>query len=441
MHISQNLAAKAVSEVFAGRNLTITLEQIFKQYPEITPQQRGLTQDLSYSCLRHYGELKALINPLLQKPLKDPWLNHLLLICIYQLRYETAQSFTVVDQAVKAASKTNLPWAKGLVNAVLRNFLRQQSSLIEQAQLDDVARYSYPQWWVNKIKNQYPQQWQNILQAGNEHPPMVLRINVRKTTQQAYQQLLSDAGHVATMLGDVALLLEKPVPVEQLPRFSEGWVSVQDYGAQLAATLLDVQDNMRVLDACCAPGGKTGHLLETADINMSALDHDEMRLKRVAENLSRLNLNADLKLGDASKSDWWDGQMFDRILADVPCTASGVVRRHVDIKWLRREADVASFTQQQALILSSLWQMLVKGGKLLYVTCSIFHEENQAQIDNFLKNNLDAERVTFNLASKTASELQIHLQQASTQKNNMEDRQLLPCKQHDGFFYALLQKR
>lgn len=441
MHISQNLAAKAVSEVFAGRNLTITLEQLFKQHPEITPQQRGVAQDLSYSCLRHYGELKALIKPLLQKPLKDPWLNHLLLIAIYQLRYETAQPFTVVDQAVKAASKTNLPWAKGLVNGVLRNFLREQTSLIAGSQQDDVAKYSYPQWWVNKIKSQYPQQWQAILQAGNEHPPMVLRVNVRKTTQLAYQQLLNDAGHAATTLGAAALLLERPVPVEQLPHFAEGWVSVQDYGAQLAAEFLAVQDGMRVLDACCAPGGKTGHLLESANIEMTALDHDEMRLKRVAENLSRLGLSADLKQGDAGKSDWWDGKLFDRILADVPCTASGVVRRHVDIKWLRREADIASFSQQQALILSSLWQMLAKGGKLLYVTCSIFHEENQAQIDQFLKSNADAERVPLKLVLQTESEQEINLQQVSLQKEKMEDRQLLPCKQHDGFFYALLHKR
>ncbi|HEY3299607.1 MAG TPA: 16S rRNA (cytosine(967)-C(5))-methyltransferase RsmB [Methylophilaceae bacterium] len=441
MHISQNLAAKAVSEVFAGRNLTITLEQLFKQHPEITPQQRGVAQDLSYSCLRHYGELKALIKPLLQKPLKDPWLNHLLLIAIYQLRYETAQPFTVVDQAVKAASKTNLPWAKGLVNGVLRNFLREQTSLIAGSQEDDVAKYSYPQWWVNKIKSQYPQQWQTILQAGNQHPPMVLRVNIRKTTQSAYQQLLNDAGHAAAVLGDVALLLEKPVSVEQLPHFADGWVSVQDYGAQLAAAFLEVQDGMRVLDACCAPGGKTGHLLESANIEMTALDHNEIRLKRVAENLSRLDLSANLKQGDASKSDWWDGKLFDRILADVPCTASGVVRRHVDIKWLRREADIASFSQQQALILSSLWQMLAKGGKLLYVTCSIFHEENQAQIDNFLKNNADAERVPLNLVLQTESEPLVNLQQVSLQKEKMEDRQLLPCKQHDGFFYALLQKR
>jgi 16S rRNA (cytosine967-C5)-methyltransferase len=441
LHISQNLAAKAVSEVFAGRNLTITLEQLFKQHPEITPQQRGVAQDLSYSCLRHYGELKALIKPLLQKPLKDPWLNHLLLIAIYQLRYETAQPFTVVDQAVKAASKTNLPWAKGLVNGVLRSFLREQSSLIAGSQNDDVAKYSYPQWWLSKIKSQYPQQWQAILQAGNEHPPMVLRVNIRKTTQLAYKQLLNDAGHAASRLGAAALLLERPLPVEQLPQFAEGWVSVQDYGAQLAAEFLEVQDNMRVLDACCAPGGKTGHLLESANIDMTALDHDEMRLKRVAENLSRLGLSADLKQGDASQSDWWDGKLFDRILADVPCTASGVVRRHVDIKWLRREADIASFSQQQALILSSLWQMLAKGGKLLYVTCSIFHEENQAQIDQFLKNNADAERVPLNLVLQTESEPEINLQQVSLQKEKMEDRQLLPSKQHDGFFYTLLQKR
>ena len=436
MHISQQLAAKAVSEVLAGRNLTITLELIFRQHPNITPQQRGVAQDLSYSCLRHYGELKALVKPLLQKPLKDPWLNHLLLIAIYQLRYQTAQPFTVVDQAVKAASKTNLPWAKGLVNGVLRSFLREQSNLVKGIEHDEVAKYSYPQWWISKIKSQYPQSWQDILQAGNEHPPMTLRVNIRKITQLDYHHLLADAGLTSSVLGKSALLLERPVPVEQLPHFLDGWVSVQDYGAQLAAEFLDVEDGMRVLDACCAPGGKTGHLLESANINLTALDHDELRLKRVADNLSRLGLSADLRQGDAAATDWWDGTLFDRILADVPCTASGVVRRHVDIKWLRREADIASFSQQQLLILSSLWRLLAKGGKLLYVTCSIFHEENQAQIDRFLSKNADAQRLTLDSIWQSVAEQQLNLQQV-----NMEDRQLLPCKQHDGFFYALLQKQ
>ena len=221
-------------------------------------------------------------------------------------------------------------------------------------------------------------------------------------------------------------MLTKPIPVELVPGFLEGVVSVQDYGAQFAAQLLDVQPNSRVLDACSAPGGKTGHVLELADVQLTALDNDASRLKRVASNLARLNLKADLALGDAGN--WQTDKPFDRILADVPCSASGIVRRHVDIKWLRREADVVSFTQQQAQILANLWHLLSKGGKLLYVTCSIFDEENQHQIDNFLLKNTDATQLPLLLTNDT------------NQNITIQYGQLIPCDVHDGFFYALLQK-
>jgi 16S rRNA (cytosine967-C5)-methyltransferase len=274
---------------------------------------------------------------------------------------------------------------------------------------------------------QYPNHWQGMLDAGNQHPPMTLRLNTKKVSVEKYLGELAAQNLESVHIGMQAIKLTKPLPVEKVLGFVAGDVSVQDYGAQLAAYFLDAQPNMRVLDACCAPGGKTGHILELVDVNMTALDSDAVRLQRVQSNLDRLGLKAKLLVGDAASSAWWDGELFDRILADVPCTASGIVRRHVDIKWLRREADVASFAAQQAKILPSLWQKLAKGGQLLYVTCSVFDEENQAQVNKFLQNNSDA--VQINLP-------QTDMQADITQING----QLIPSIAHDGFFYALLQK-
>jgi 16S rRNA (cytosine967-C5)-methyltransferase len=369
--------------------------------------------------------LQALLTQLLEKPLQDEWLRCLLLVAIYQLTHDKAAAHTVVDQAVKAASQFKKSWAKGLVNAVLRNFLRRHAELTQKISGNEVAVYSYPQWWISKLKAQYPQQWQSMLEAGNRHPPMTLRVNRRHSNNADYCLKLVDQGLEARPIGDYAVALAKPVPVDKIPGFGEGVVSVQDYGAQFAAALLDVSDGLRVLDACCAPGGKTGHILELADVNLVAMDSDNQRLQRTRSNLDRLRLEADLVTGDAADPQaWWDGVPFDRILADVPCTASGIVRRHVDIKWLRREADIASFSAQQAVILRSLWQLLAKGGKLLYATCSIFHEENQRQIEKFLEGQADAVQLPL-------SDLPNALPQHG---------QLLPCAEHDGFFYALLQK-
>ena len=255
---------------------------------------------------------------------------------------------------------------------------------------------------------------------------MTLRVNCKQISTENYLQLLARQDIEATHLGGDAVLLAKPVPVEQVPGFIDGVVSVQDYGAQLAAHLLDVPQGARVLDACAAPGGKTGHVLELADANLTAIDNDKMRLERVESNLKRLNLSANLQLGDAAT--WVASAPFERILADVPCTASGIVRRHVDIKWLRREADIVSFTQQQSAILQHLWHLLAKGGKLLYVTCSIFVEENQQQIDHFLRENADATQLPILLINDIAENITI------------QHGQLIPTSHHDGFFYALLQK-
>jgi 16S rRNA (cytosine967-C5)-methyltransferase len=447
LYISQQIAAIAVSDVLSGRNLTLALPDALSSYPNATPQQRGAAADLSYGTLRFYGEVNAYLESLLEKPLSNAHITALLLVAIYQLLHDKADDFTVVNQAVKAAGDAKPRWAKGLVNGVLRNFLRQKDALFLKIKADknssEVALYSYPQWWINKLKTQYPESqentssennasgnqhpcgFQSILTIGNQHPPMTLRVNVQKSSAEEYVQLLARQNIEATHLGNQAVMLAKPLPVEQIIGFNDGVVSVQDYGAQFAAHLLDLKKGHRVLDACSAPGGKSGHILEIANVHLIALDNDELRLNRVESNLDRLGLTAQLIVSDAAK--FKDERLYDRILADVPCTASGIVRRHVDMKWLRREVDITTFAKQQAAILANLWHLLAKGGKLLYVTCSIFNEENQQQIDSFLQKNADATQLPITLTNSLDN---IHIQHG----------QLIPTNQHDGLFYALLQK-
>jgi 16S rRNA (cytosine967-C5)-methyltransferase len=418
---SQLLAAQAVGQVLGGHNLTQALEGLWKTHPQLSPQQRAITQDLSYGTLRHLGRLQAVLAQLLTRKLDDVRVQHLLLVTLFQLEFSKTSPYAVVDHAVTAAGKFRKPWAKGLVNAVLRNFLRRREALNGVLDQNEVARYSYPQWWINKLRADYPEQWQSVLEAGNQRPPMTLRVNRRKMAVDQYLQILAEAEIAARSLGGVAVMLEHALPVDKLPGFADGVVSVQDYGAQFAAPLLDIQDGMRVLDACCAPGGKTGHILEQAAVNLLAIDSDAERITRTRSNLVRLGLDAELKIGDAGNPfGWWDGESkFDRILADVPCSASGIVRRHVDIKWLRRETDLKVFARQQASILRGLWPLLAIGGKLLYATCSVFVEENQYQIDAFLKEQSNARQRPLEISNHG---------------------QLLPCSEHDGFFYALLEK-
>ena len=418
----QPLASTVVAQVFAGRNLNQVLQATFERNARMTPQQRAMLQDLSYGTLRHYGPLQAILARLLQKPLQDESIRCLLLVALYQLVYTHIQPHAAVDHAVKTTQVLRKTSAKGLVNAVLRNFLRQRERLLSDAASSDEGRFSHPQWWIDKLRREYPQAWEQILAAGNQHPPMTLRVNRRKVSVEVYLQQLAEAGIAARAVGASGIQLERPLAVDKLPGFSQGLVSVQDGGAQLAASLLDVKDGMRVLDACAAPGGKTAHLLELADVGLVALDHDARRLQKVEQNLVRLGLHAKCVAGDASQpSQWWDGQPFQRILADVPCSASGVVRRHPDIKWLRREGDIAQFAGQQAHILDALWQCLEQGGKLLYVTCSVFAEENQQQIKAFMARHTDARLLS--LLGRVE-----------------QDLQLLPDREHDGFYYALLAK-
>jgi 16S rRNA (cytosine967-C5)-methyltransferase len=439
-------AAQAVAQVKSGTALPQALNRTFLDGSP-SPQARGAIQDIAYRTMRQLGLAEGLLALLITKPVQVPVLQSLL-SCALALLADTDASgydaFTIVNQAVDAAaSDPDMAHAKGMVNAVLRRFLREQESLLQQARKTPAGNWNYPVWWIDRIRDAYPEHWQSILQAGNRQPPLTLRINQRKTTLAAYLQILQDAGLEASAIGPFAVKLHKPIPVAQIPGFAEGLSSVQDAAAQLAAPLLDVQPGMRILDACAAPGGKTGHLLEMADVTLHALDHDPKRLRRIAENLERLNLSAsatlitgDARMGgikamdansgknngkhDENSANWWDGRRFDRILADLPCTASGIVRRHPDIRWLRRKTDTAQLATLSAGILDNLWQMLEPNGKLLLVTCSLWPQESEQQAVAFAqRNKSDAVRLP-------------------------APGQLLPTadaqQDHDGLFYALFQK-
>ncbi|MRW93985.1 16S rRNA (cytosine(967)-C(5))-methyltransferase RsmB [Duganella sp. FT80W] len=415
-------AASAVVQVKTGTNLPQALAQVWSKQPDITPQARGAMQDIAYRAMRQLGQSEALIG--LMAPKAPEALVLSLLSCALALLTAPDdtppyEEFTVVDQTVSAAeAHPDTARAKGMVNAVLRRFLRERKALLDAVLLQPVAKWNYPQWWIDAVKTAWPQQWQQILASGNSAPPLTLRVNARKATVEQYLATLAEAGMDATQIGPYAVRLEKPVGVQLIPGFADGVVSVQDAGAQLAAPLLDVQPGMRVLDACAAPGGKTCHILELAEAQVTALDADPKRLARVGENLDRLQLQAALKPAEAQNKDWWDGQQYDRILADVPCTASGIVRRHPDIRWLRRKGDTLQLATLSGKILDNLWQMLAPGGKLLFVTCSLWPQESEAQAAAFAVRNqavrLDA------------------------------PGQLLPAggsgQDHDGLFYALFQK-
>jgi 16S rRNA (cytosine967-C5)-methyltransferase len=376
---------------------------------------RPVVQDLVYGSLRCYGRGDFFLSRLLASPLPAEEVRALLLVALHRLETRPDAVHTVVDQAVAAAGELAEGRFRGLVNGVLRNFLRQQEALRGAVASDAVAQAQHPGWWLARLQKAWPGEREAIVAAGNALPPMALRVNRRRITREEYRARLAAEGIVATPVGEAGLALARPVPVERLPGFAAGLVSVQDPGAQLAATLLDPLPGSRVLDACAAPGGKTAHLLERAELDLLALDAKASRCRRVAENLTRLGLRAALQAADCARLDtWWDGRPFDAVLADVACTASGVVRRNPDSKWLRREADIASFAAAQSRILDALWRVVRGGGRLLYATCSVFPEENGEQIDRFVANRPDARRA--------------------------REEQILPAAAHDGFYYCLLEK-
>jgi len=410
-------AARLVAQVARGRSLT---DEFGRLGAEIPHGSRAALIDLTHATLRRYGRVQAIVEGLSRRGAPDPLVQALLWCALYALESGRYGEHTVVDQAVRACVLLERWTAKGYVNALLRGFLRERAAIEARFERDPVAKHQYPAWWIDLVRSAYADAWPAVLAAGNSHPPMCLRVNRRRAVVARYQEELAQRGIHAEARGPEALLLERPLPVDRLPGFPEGRVSVQDLGAQRAAHLLDLQPGQRVLDACAAPGGKSAHLLEIADVMVTALDIDERRAARIAPALGRLGLRAEIRLGDAcSPREWWDGRAYHRILADVPCSASGVVRRHPDIKWLRRASDIALFAERQRAILASLWRLLAPGGKLLYATCSVFPQENDELVAPFVASEPTARRGA--LADGAAA-------------------QWLPDAQHDGFFYALIEK-
>ncbi|MDT3671537.1 MAG: 16S rRNA (cytosine(967)-C(5))-methyltransferase RsmB [Aromatoleum sp.] len=411
-------AADLVAAVLDGRNLTDAYEQWLGRHPQWPDGTRGAVRDLAWGTLRDYGRGDLVLRELLHKPL-PPSLHALLLVALYRLATRPEQAHTIVDQAVEAAA-VQAPGLKGVVNGVLRNRLRDADAFQRRQDSDPVARYRHPDWWIRRMRTSYPEQWEAALEAGNQRPPMAVRVNPRRASVETVEAEFRAEGIGCRRVANDALVLDCPTAVAALPGFAAGRVSVQDAGAQWTGAWLDLADEQRVLDACAAPGGKAAQILESADVELVALELDPTRVRRINENLARLALTADVKTVDCRRVDeWWDGRPFDRILADVPCSASGVARRHPDIKWLRRREDIPRFAAQQAEILEALWPTLAIGGKLLYVTCSVFDEENKLQIDRFLARHPDAQREVI---------------------GNRPEQQLLPNADHDGFFYALLRK-
>ncbi len=381
-------AADAVAAVRAGQSLNDALARC------PAPARPG-TQALAFHALRWLGAAEVVRSRL--APMAPPPAVDSLLLTALALLWPPGglpyAEHTLVDQAVAAAARRT-PRSAGFVNAVLRRFGREREAILAAALADPLARFNHPAWWLERLRADWPERWQAIAIADNVHPPMTLRVNVRRTTVAEYVEALAGRGIASLVLDGAAISLVQPVPVSRLPGFAEGWVSVQDANAQRAAPLLLAALRVprpRVLDACAAPGGKTAHLLELADLDLLAIDRDAARLGRVDQTLARLGLDAETRIADAAEPvSWWDGRAFDAILLDAPCSASGIVRRHPDVRWLRRAGDLAALAATQARLLDALWPLLAPGGRLLYVTCSVFRSEGQGQIDAFLQRASDA---------------------------------------------------
>jgi 16S rRNA (cytosine967-C5)-methyltransferase len=409
-------AAQRVAQVAGGRSL-------LQLGPPggASSARRAALLDLTHGTLRRFGRVQAIVRALSHRPRADPLLEALLWCSIYALESGRYRDHVVVDQAVRACALLERWPAKGYVNGLLRRLTRERDAVEAKLASDREARWQHPNWWIETLSFAYPASWQAVLEWGNAHPPMCLRVNSRRGTIEDYRARLAQAQIEAHDAPHGALRLPKPVPVARLPGFANGDVSVQDAGAQRAAGLLAPRAGDRVLDACAAPGGKSAHLLERSDIALTALDVSAERCVLLRDNLARLQLQARVITADCSRvADWWDGRLFERVLADVPCTASGVARRHPDLKWLRRASDVPSFAAAQGQMVDVLWRVLAPGGKLLYATCSVFPEENEGVVQGFLARQPDARRLELPDGGPA---------------------QLLPGSEHDGFFYALLEKQ
>ena len=424
-------AAKALAAVLSGKaSLNSSLPT---QLDKVEDRDRGFTQDLAFGTARWQPRLSALAEKLLQKPFKaaDADVEALLLVGLYQLLYTRVPAHAAIGETVGCADKLKKPWAKGLLNAVLRNAQRESEAIFAELERDPVVRTAHPRWLQKSLKAFWPEQWEAICEANNAHPPMILRVNRRHHSRDAYLSLLTDAGIAATpcVYSRDGIILEAAADVRSLPGFAEGWISVQDEAAQLAADLLDLAPGQRVLDACCAPGGKTCHILEAepALAGVVAVDLEAKRLVRVRENLERLGLNAELIAADGRDTEkWWDGKPFQRILLDAPCSATGVIRRHPDIKLTRQPDDIVALAQLQGELLDAMWKTLEVGGILLYATCSTLPTENTEVIAAFLERTPGARELDL---ATTAGIKQPHGRQLLAQQGG-----------HDGFYYAKLIK-
>jgi len=424
--------ADAIAAVQRGRSLTDALLEC------PLPLRPG-TQALSFLVLRRLGAARA-VREIVAPRTPPPPVEALLLACLALLWPDAAPPYadhTLVDQAVTTARR-RVPAAAGFLNAVLRRFVRERGALVETVLRQPVATWNHPLWWIERLRRDWPAQWQRLLEAAQARPPMCLRVNPRQGSTGEYLALLAAAGLAGRQVGPHAVVLAEPVPVERLPGFAQGRVSVQDAAAQRAAPLLlgaGLPPGARVLDACAAPGGKTGHLLELADLDVLALDSDTRRLARVHETLQRLQRVARTQVADARQTAaWWDGRPFDAILLDAPCSASGIVRRHPDIAWLRRPEDIDALCRIQAELLEALWPTLRPGGRLLYATCSVFRAEGQGQIDAFLQRQ-GPSGVRLDPASPGhLLPLPDNAQAAMTPSGRAADEIA------DGFYYALLHK-
>ena len=424
-------AAKALAAVLNGKaSLNSSLPV---QLDKVEDRDRGFTQDLAFGTARWQPRLSALAAKLLQKPFKaaDADVEALLLVGLYQLLYTRVPAHAAIGETVGCAEKLKKPWAKALLNAVLRRAQRESETLLAELEHDPVVRTAHPRWLQKSLKAFWPEQWEAICAANNAHPPMILRVNRRHHSRDAYLPLLVGAAINATpcVYSTDGIVLEVAADVRSLPGFAEGWISVQDEAAQLAADLLDLAPGQRVLDACCAPGGKTCHILEVEKdlAGVVAVDLEAKRLVRVRENLARLGLNADLIAADGrDTATWWDGKPFQRILLDAPCSATGVIRRHPDIKLTRQPDDIAALAVLQGELLDALWPTLEVGGILLYATCSTLPTENTEVIQAFLARTSGARELDL---ATSAGIKQPHGRQLLAQEGG-----------HDGFYYAKLIK-
>lgn len=429
------IAAQILAGVIRDKH-SLTEEFQQKLPVNLADRDRSLVKEYCYGVLRWYFRLKIIADSLLYKPIKarESEIAALLLLGLYQLIYLKTPPHAAVSETVSAAQVLKKTWAKGLINQALQQFLREPDKFLQKADVSAVGKFSHPQWMTTALKKAWPEQWQAILTANNLQAPMFLRVNPLQNTRDDYKQRLQQHAIAATEVADLpqALCLEHPQAVASLPGFSEGSCSVQDLASQYIVNLLDLQPGLHVLDACAAPGGKTAHILETAPnlAELVAIDQDPERLERVKENIQRLKLRTPLQLfaADAAEpAQWWDGQLFDRILLDAPCSGSGVIRRHPDIKILRQVNDIVAYAEQQWVLLSALWPLLKPGSRLLYTTCSIFAEENEQVVQRFCQTHADAQP------------LPVAIPVGIPQKMG---HQLLPDPQaNDGFYYAILLKR